>query len=45
MYRKHVVFGKCIHGMGVLKILERCATDKGDKPRLPVTITGVCLFT
>jgi hypothetical protein len=36
---KHVVFGKLVSGMDILKLLERVATDKSDKPKIPVVIS------
>lgn len=34
---KHVVFGKVVHGMGILKKIEQVGTDSG-KPVRPVKI-------
>jgi cyclophilin family peptidyl-prolyl cis-trans isomerase len=35
---KHTVFGQMIGGQNILRMLEKVATDKKDKPRLGVTI-------
>jgi cyclophilin family peptidyl-prolyl cis-trans isomerase len=35
---KHTVFGQMISGQNILRMLEKVATDKRDKPRLGVTI-------
>lgn len=42
---KHVVFGRLVNGMDVLKVLEKVATDKNDRPKSSVVITdcGVVL--
>lgn len=36
--RRHVVFGRLVAGMDVLKVIERVAVDASDKPRQAVTI-------
>ena len=35
---RHVVFGKVIDGLNVLKVIENVATDKGDRPKQDVCI-------
>jgi peptidyl-prolyl isomerase G (cyclophilin G) len=35
---RHVVFGKVVEGMDVLKLLEKVATGANDKPKMPVVI-------
>jgi cyclophilin family peptidyl-prolyl cis-trans isomerase len=37
---KHVVFGKVVTGMNIVKMLEKIQTSKDDRPRQPVKITG-----
>lgn len=36
---RHVVFGKLISGLDILKVMERVSTDSNDKPRTTVVIT------
>ena len=36
--RKHVVFGKVVAGMDVVRSVEKVATDKRDQPLLNVVI-------
>ena len=35
---KHTIFGRIYSGMGVIQRMGMVATDKGDKPRHPITI-------
>merc|ERR1719156_15478 len=37
---KHVVFGKVVQGMGVLKEMENQPVDERDRPRKPCVIAG-----
>ncbi|TDH70882.1 uncharacterized protein CCR75_008734 [Bremia lactucae] len=41
---KHVVFGKVVEGLDVVKRIEGLETDKGDKPTLPVVIADCGMF-
>ena len=35
---KHTIFGRIYSGMGVIQRMGMVATDKGDKPKNPITI-------
>ncbi|CAK4066352.1 unnamed protein product [Aphanomyces euteiches] len=41
---KHVVFGRVMDGMDVVKKIEALETDKGDKPTVPVVISDCGMF-
>jgi cyclophilin family peptidyl-prolyl cis-trans isomerase len=35
---QHVVFGEVVHGMPLIRLLERVGTVEGDRPEVPVVI-------
>lgn len=40
MFRKHVVFGKLVHGREILRDMELVDTDDSNKPLVPVKIVN-----
>lgn len=42
---RHAVFGKVIKGMGVVKAIGKVATDRSDRPLVPVTIKKIQIVT
>jgi len=41
---KHVVFGRVVEGMDIIKKIEECETDKGDKPKEDIVIDDCGMY-